>query len=267
MTATVTGSAGTVGTGGTGGTAGAGGTAGTGGTAGAHAPAAGADQRGLDRLGLDRLGLALLCAAEWPERPGDVLRPVPGFVVSPFNPLVIEVAERCLRGHYGTPPAGPDRGERTAVILASRRGDTATAAAVNQAVRAGARVPPMLFYQSNPNAVVGYLTARWGLAGPVVCTSPAGDPLDDALDCAAALLGAGVPGTSPVGGDPAEALVIVADLAEPPQPEHRAVALLLTRNANDATSSGGDTTAGGGAWADGGIRAGGGTRADGAGKA
>ena len=64
------------------------------------------------------------------------------------------------------------RGERTAIVLATSTGDLATAAAVAAAVQAGRRVPPLLFYQSNPNAVAGYIAARWGLAGPVVCTMP-----------------------------------------------------------------------------------------------
>jgi hypothetical protein len=149
-------------------------------------------------------GLTVHARAEWPAGTAEVPPPIAGFVVSSFNPLVAEVAQRCLRAHYGTPPADPVRGERTGVVLASIRGDVTTADAVAQALRAGRRVPPLLFFQSNPNAVLGHVTARWGLGGPVVCISPAGDALAGGLAAAALLL---------ADGDATEVLVIAADLA------------------------------------------------------
>ena len=76
-------------------------------------------------------------------------------------------------------------------MLASTTGDIATAVAVAQAVDQGRSVPPLLFYQSNANAVVGYVAARWGLAGPVVCTIPASDGLTDALEVATLLIEGG----------------------------------------------------------------------------
>jgi hypothetical protein len=135
-------------------------------------------------------------------------------VVSAFSPLVAAAAERCLGGHYGVPPGNPD----TAVVLASVRGDVTTADAVADALRAGTRVPPLLFFQSNPNAVVGYLTARWGLTGPVVCTSPADDPLADGLAVAELII-----------SDRAatEVLVIAADLAADENDTDHAVAVLV----------------------------------------
>jgi 3-oxoacyl-(acyl-carrier-protein) synthase len=148
-------------------------------------------------------GLTVHARAEWPAGTAEVPPPIAGFVVSSFNPLVAEVAQRCLRAHYGTPPADPVRGERTGVVLASIRGDVTTADAVAQALRAGRRVPPLLFFQSNPNAVLGHVTARWGLGGPVVCISPAGDALAGGLAAAALLL---------ADGDATEVLVIAADL-------------------------------------------------------
>jgi Beta-ketoacyl synthase, N-terminal domain len=149
-------------------------------------------------------GLTVHARAEWPAGTAEVPPPIAGFVVSSFNPLVAEVAQRCLRAHYGTPPADPVRGERTGVVLASIRGDVTTADAVAQALRTGRRVPPLLFFQSNPNAVLGHVTARWGLGGPVVCISPAGDALAGGLAAAALLL---------ADGDATEVLVIAADLA------------------------------------------------------
>lgn len=122
------------------------------------------------------MATVLLAQAQWPDgQTGgtvDELPPVAGFIESAFSPLAAAVAERCLSGFFGPPPAALAQGERTAIVLASTTGDLVTAAAVASAVQAGRRVPPLLFYQSNPNAVVGHIAARWGLSGPVLCTIP-----------------------------------------------------------------------------------------------
>jgi Beta-ketoacyl synthase, N-terminal domain len=146
--------------------------------------------------------ITIVARASWPDMPGDTLTPIPAFVVSSFSPLVAEVADRCLHAYYGSPPAPAGRGARTAIILASRHGDVGTDAAVAQALAEGRRVPPLLFFQSNVNAVAGYVAARWGLAGPIVCTCPVGDLIADGLECAALLL---------ADGDAGEALVIAAE--------------------------------------------------------
>lgn len=146
--------------------------------------------------------LVVLARAEWPASPAASLPPIAGFIASSFSPLAAEVAEQCLRGYFRSPPASPELGERTAIVLASSSGDIATAAAVASAVDEGRRVSPLLFFQSNQNAVVGYIAARWGLGGPVVCTIPATDALADAMTCAALLV---------EDGDAAAALLIVAD--------------------------------------------------------
>ncbi|WP_282203509.1 hypothetical protein [Kitasatospora fiedleri] len=114
--------------------------------------------------------LRVLAAARWPDRPGDELPAIAGFVESSFSPLVAETAERCLRAHYGPPPAAG--APRTALLLASPSGDTGTADALARATAAGQRVAPLLFFQSNPNAVLGHLAARWQLDGPVVALGP-----------------------------------------------------------------------------------------------
>jgi hypothetical protein len=98
------------------------------------------------------------------------------------------------------------------------RGDVTTADAVADALRAGTRVPPLLFFQSNPNAVVGYLTARWGLSGPVACTIPLGDAMTDARRSASLLI---------AGGDADAALIIVADQARAVGETDHGVALLV----------------------------------------
>lgn len=136
--------------------------------------------------------LTVLARSEWPAGQRAVLPSIPGFIISSFSPLAAELAERCLRQHFGDPPADSGRGLRTGIVLASTTGDIATAAAVASAVDLGRAVPPLLFYQSNPNAVAGHIAARWGLAGPVVCTIAAGrglaDGLADAMESAALLI-------------------------------------------------------------------------------
>ena len=154
---------------------------------------------GLDDLPGD---LMVLARAAWPTADQDALPGLPGFIVSSFSPLAAELAERCLRRYFGPPPADPTRAEQTAIVLASTTGDIATAVAVAQAVDQGRSVPPLLFYQSNANAVAGHVAARWGLGGPVECTIPAGRGLPDALEVATLLI---------EGGDAAAALVILAD--------------------------------------------------------
>jgi hypothetical protein len=149
-------------------------------------------------------GAVVLSHAAWPESPTDGLPTIGGFVTSSFSPLVAELAERCLRRYFGPPPADAAMGRRTGVLLASGSGDIATAAAIAQAVDGGLRVPPLLFFQSNPNAVVGHVTARWGLAGPVICTMPEGDALADAHRGALLLL---------EDGDADAVLVILAEQA------------------------------------------------------
>jgi hypothetical protein len=148
-------------------------------------------------------GLAVLARARWPQEGPDTKLPgIAGFILSSFSPLAAHVAEQCLRGYFGSPPADPARGQGTAVVLTSTSGDIGTATAIADALDSGQRMPPLLFYQSNPNAVAGYIAARWGLAGPVICTIAAGDALADAMDCAARLI---------ENGEATAALVIAAN--------------------------------------------------------
>src|SRR2546430_15641663 len=111
-----------------------------------------------------RAGLGVLAAGRWPEQDGDVLPKVAGFVHSPFNPLVVAAAERCL----GRLPSATPR-PVTAVLLASALGDVDSAVHVAATVDAGTRVGPLFFFQSVPNAAAGYSAARWGLTQPVAC--------------------------------------------------------------------------------------------------
>ena len=151
-------------------------------------------------------GLAVISRAAWPESTEDgPAPPLPGFVYSSFSPLVAAVADRCLARSHPAAPADPARGGRTATVLVSGCGDVTSAVLVADAVDAGRRVAPLLFYQAVPNAVAGYLTARWGLTGPVVCVSPVGDPMTEGMAVAAGLI---------EDGDADEALIVAVEQAD-----------------------------------------------------
>lgn len=167
-------------------------------------------------LGEDRL--TVLARGRWPDKRGDELPALPGFVKSTFSPLAAAAAYRCLAEFFGPAPAPAPAAGRTGVVLASASGDIATAVAVAAAVDEERRVPPMLFFQSNHNAVVGYITGRWGLSGPVVCTCPAGDVLADARHSAALLVAE---------GDADAVLVITVSQARQPGEADHAEAELL----------------------------------------
>ncbi len=122
--------------------------------------------------------LAVLAEA---GRPPEEPPPVPGFVVSGFSPLVADLAARCLTERHGGVPVPAEVGERTAVVVVTASGDAHSAEHVAHAVDTGARVGPLLFFQSVPNSVAGHVAAQWGLRGPVLCISPVGDPRADGL--------------------------------------------------------------------------------------
>lgn len=151
--------------------------------------------------------------ALWPEGDGAVAR-VPGFVHSDFAPVVVTVAERCLRRGYG--PEGVPAGVRTGIVLVSASGDLASAQHVRATVETGGRIGPLFFFQSVPNSVAGHLAARWGLRGPVVCLSPTGDPYTDGVAEADLLRD---------DGDADEVLLILIEQA--PDRPTEAVAVLL----------------------------------------
>ncbi len=161
-------------------------------------------------------GLAVLARSSWPDGEDAVPPAIAGFITSSFSPLAAALAELCLRGYFGSRPADAERAEQTAIVLASSTGDVVTATAIAGAVDAGRRVPPLLFFQANPNAVVGYIAARWGLSGPVVCVNPTSDTLADAMSAAALLI---------EDGDASAALIIVADAGHDTAP--RGTAMLV----------------------------------------
>jgi hypothetical protein len=157
-------------------------------------------------------GLVVCAEGCWPEGAADERpEPIAGFIESSFSPLVAQAAGRALGGRPGGPT---EPGRVTAVVLATALGDVTSAVLVAEAVDAGRRVSPLLFFQSVPNAVAGHLAARWQLSGPVVCVGTVGV----AVEVAAGLI---------EDGDADEALVVYADVAAGPGERDRAAAVLV----------------------------------------
>ena len=157
-------------------------------------------------------GVAVCSSASWPETDAD--REVPalaGFIESNFSPLLAEVAARALRRRAQPPGSG----SVTAIVMVTALGDVTSAVRVAAAVDAGKRVAPLLFFQSVPNAVAGYLAVRWHLTGPVVCVSG----IRAGLDVAALLI---------EDAAAAEALVVCVDLTVTNGDRDRAAAILVT---------------------------------------
>jgi hypothetical protein len=157
-------------------------------------------------------GLTVTAGAGWPETDADAeVKPLAGFIESTFSPLLAEVAGRALRRR--PEPNAADR--VTAIIAVTALGDVTSAVHVARAVDSGQRVGPLLFFQSVPNAVAGYLAARWRLTGPIVCVGG----LDAGLDIAALLI---------QDADADDALVVQVDLGTTDDDRDRAAAILVT---------------------------------------
>jgi hypothetical protein len=102
-------------------------------------------------------------------------------VESVFSPLAYEVSRRCLT-------ARPGDGARTAVVLASLMGDTTTFDLASRRVIAGRVHNPLLFMQSTPNAVLGYLGQEFGITAQTISLSTIDDPAAELLAMADLLL-------------------------------------------------------------------------------
>jgi hypothetical protein len=163
-------------------------------------------------------GLTVSSSASWPETDGTVtaVTALAGFIESNFSPLIAEVAGRALDRralHRRDQPQAS--GTVTAIVMVTALGDVTSATRVATAVDAGGRVPPLHFFQSVPNAVAGYVAARWHLTGPVVCVSGT----TAGVDMAALLI---------ADADADEALVVRVDLAVTDGDQDRAAAILVT---------------------------------------
>jgi 3-oxoacyl-(acyl-carrier-protein) synthase len=165
-------------------------------------------------------GLAVLAEAHWPDAGAAAPKLLPLFVFSSFSPLVAATAGRCLSRWYGPPPVPAAEGERIALILASVRGDIAVARVIAQAADSGARMSPLLFFQSAANGVLGHIAVQWGLRGPLLSISPVTDPEADALALAASVLD---------DGDADTALVVLAEPACAVDEQDWSQALLVRR--------------------------------------
>jgi acyl-coenzyme A synthetase/AMP-(fatty) acid ligase len=100
---------------------------------------------------------ALLAPQEAPPR----LAPVPSFIESAFGPLVSHAVSQAVGGDLAEP--------RTAFVLASTFGDTATADLASRKLVAGLPLNALLFYQSIPNSILGHLAQQYGFVGPLTC--------------------------------------------------------------------------------------------------
>jgi len=164
-------------------------------------------------------GLTVTLSASWPESDSDGEVPaLAGFIDSAFSPLVAEVVARTLRGRDPSDWASGNRDAAdrvTAVVVVTALGDVTSATRVAAVVDAGRRVPPLQFFQSVPNSVVGHLAARWHLTGPVACVTGTAA----GLDMAAQLI---------EDADADEALVVRVDLKVTDGDRDRAAAVLVT---------------------------------------
>jgi hypothetical protein len=174
---------------------------------------------------------------------------VPGFACSAFSPLVREAARRCL-GDPGTPdapnPLIARHEDTTAVVLATVAGDATTSDLASQNLLRGRVHNPLLFFQSVTTSILGYLTAEYGLTGPVSCLAADSGISEAALDAAALLLtdddldqvlliGVELAGTERTRAA-FEHLAAAGAAAGPPAAD-LAVALLLRRPTGDETAA------------------------------
>ena len=112
--------------------------------------------------------------------------PLAGFFASDFAPLVYAAVRECL----GDPRSGhllEGLGERTGILLGSRRFDTTSLELSATQIDQG-RVSPILFYQVLPTAVLGHIARDYRLTGPVSCLAVTGDLRAEVLEAARLVL-------------------------------------------------------------------------------
>lgn len=120
---------------------------------------------------------------------GDGVAPrLPGFVASPFAPLVYDAVRRCLGAPDSADSPVAHRGGRTAIVLGSLAGDAVTADLAGEKVARGGVAEPVLFHQTVSTAVLGVIARDYRITGPVTCVSAVGDTGAALLDSAALLL-------------------------------------------------------------------------------
>ncbi|MGW2112870.1 ketosynthase [Streptomyces sp. NPDC001948] len=113
---------------------------------------------------------------------------VPGFVTSRFSPLVAAAVDACLGGPQDDSGPVAGRGERTAIVLATACGDITTTDTATRRMVAGQVHSPLLFFQSVTTSVLGHVSKRYGITGPVSCVSDGGELAPRALELAGIML-------------------------------------------------------------------------------
>lgn len=135
-------------------------------------------------------------------RADEELPDVPGFFLSRFAPALREAARRCL-SHLTLEELSALRGSRTAIVLGSAFGDTATMEVVGRELAERSVVQPLLFHQAVPTPILSLIARDYGITGAISCVSTMEDTSADAHAVAQIILAE----------DDADAvLVIVADL-------------------------------------------------------
>lgn len=120
---------------------------------------------------LDRLDRQLALTAVKRMEAGTTVPPVRGFVRSEFNPLIYHAGraayEQAELATSGIPP------ERRGVLLGSLFGDAVTEQESWRDLLAGRKISPIMFPQSVPSAIVGYLARDLDIRGPMSCIGTA----------------------------------------------------------------------------------------------
>ncbi|RCX17337.1 hypothetical protein DFP94_10961 [Fontibacillus phaseoli] len=108
---------------------------------------------------------------------------VPGFIKSNFSPLIFESIARLNQS------CRIRSGPRTAMIMGSVYGDTSTIDLTSRDLVEGRnKMNPLLFYQSVPNCIMGFICMEYEITGPVSCISGLDDLLVPLLDLAGTML-------------------------------------------------------------------------------
>lgn len=124
---------------------------------------------------------AVVCSSDEDAPPG-----VPGFIESRFNPLVRQAVDLCWSD---AKPAGPDQfADRTGVLMLTSFGDATTTDLASKRLLEGRVRNPLLFYQSVPTSILGFITRELGITGPLTCLSVHDGNTRDAFEMAGLML-------------------------------------------------------------------------------
>lgn len=108
---------------------------------------------------------------------------VPGFILSDFPIMVNYAVEKIKRPIFG--------GDDTALILGSFYGDVDTEDAVTRKNVENKSINPLLFAQSIPNSIFGYIAKEYNITGTMSSISNGGNLSGDLLEMATVLLNSG----------------------------------------------------------------------------